>query len=114
MNTMNQKVNVETPKSLYAATDSDEFDVTLYNPKTAIEYPAVVVVDHYFNQPPHPGSALTCDTPDDYYGYSEFNYHILDQYGEPSEALSSLVTPDQEAEFEATYAEYLESTHPTY
>jgi hypothetical protein len=111
---MNQTINAESPKSLYVAQSSDEFDVTLYNPKTGIEYPAVVSVDYFFEQPPYKGSPLNCDSDSDYYGYIDFDYRILDQYGEESMALTALVTDEQEAEFEATYKEYLESLYSRY
>lgn len=37
-----------------------------------------VEVTHYFNQPPHKGSALTCDSSDDYYGYTECEWEWVD------------------------------------
>lgn len=108
MNQMNQNLNVVKSKSLYSASGSDEFDITLEDPETGIEYPAVLVVDSYFRQPPHKGSPLTCDNPNDYYGYTDLDYRILDQYGEESDALEALVTLEDQAEFEAMYEEYLE------
>ena len=43
--------------------------------------PCQIGVSHYFVQPPHRGSAWTCDSDWDYYGYTELEYDILDRKG---------------------------------
>ena len=37
-----------------------------------------VEVTHYFHQPPHRGSKYTCDSSDDYYGYTEVEWDYVD------------------------------------
>lgn len=44
-------------------------------------------IKHYLYQPPFKGSAYLCDNPDDYYGYEEIEYDILDSEGRISKSL---------------------------
>ena len=43
--------------------------------------PCICNVVDYINVPPWKGSAHTCPSSDDYYGYTEFDFEILDRKG---------------------------------
>jgi hypothetical protein len=48
---------------------------------TVAGIPALVDVLHYHNQEPFKGSARHCDSDQDFYGYSELDYVLLDRKG---------------------------------
>lgn len=48
---------------------------------TVAGIPALVDVLHYHNQEPFKGPAMYCDSSDDWYGYSELDYVLLDRKG---------------------------------
>ena len=41
------------------------------------DYEIDVVVDYFHHEPPYKGSARLCETPDEYYGYTEIEYSIV-------------------------------------
>ena len=43
--------------------------------------PAMIGVTYFHHQPPWRGSAHTCDSDMDYYGYHELEYDVLDRRG---------------------------------
>ena len=55
--------------------------------------PCLVRVDRYHHQPPHRGSAWTCDSDMDFYGYSEVEWAVLDRRGKPAPWLERKLTP---------------------
>lgn len=46
--------------------------------------PCQALVTEYFRQEPHRGSAWTCDSDMDFYGYEDICYEILDRRGRPA------------------------------
>lgn len=52
-----------------------------------------IVVDHFHHQPPHRGSAHTCDSDADYYGYTECDWHVEIE-GVPTEDYDDLIDHD--------------------
>ncbi len=41
-----------------------------------------VIVTYFFSQPPHLGSPWTCHSSEDYYGYEDIEYTLLDEQNE--------------------------------
>lgn len=52
-------------------------------------------VMHYLVVPPYRGSAWNCDSDSDYYGYKEIEFEVLNDNGEPSNALYLQLTEGQ-------------------
>lgn len=53
------------------------------------------VCDHYFHQPPFNGSAHLCDSSDDYYGWTEFDFTIYDEnHNDMTEVVNALSKED--------------------
>lgn len=46
--------------------------------------PCQIGVTYFHYQPPWRGSAQTCDSDWDYYGYTELEYDVLDRRGRPA------------------------------
>lgn len=46
------------------------------------ETPCLVRVDTYHKQPAFGGSPFNCPSADDYYGYEEIEYTVLNEHGE--------------------------------
>ena len=59
--------------------------------------PCGIHIDSYVRVPPFKGSPLFCDNPDDYYGYTDVEYTILDSKGYPAEWLMLKLTPTEHA-----------------
>lgn len=57
--------------------------------------PCLIGVVDYFKKPPHKGSAQSCDSDLDYYGYEEVDYLVLDRKGYKAAWLAKKVD-DQE------------------
>lgn len=55
--------------------------------------PCGIHIDSYIHVPPFKGSPQDCDNPDDYYGYIEAEYTILDRKGYPAEWLMLKLNP---------------------
>ena len=66
-------IPVEVPKPSKAL--SPDFESTIAG------IPCGIVVDYYVCVPPFQGSAHLCDSSDDYYGFTEFEYTVLDRKG---------------------------------
>jgi hypothetical protein len=47
-----------------------------------------VVITHFHYQPPHKGSAHTCDSDVDFYGYTECEFTVLDASGDEIKEIS--------------------------
>ena len=57
--------------------------------------PCIIRVDHYFKQAAWRGSAHTCPSDMDYYGYEEIEYSVLDRKGYPAAWLERKLTPKE-------------------
>jgi len=60
--------------------------------------PCILAVHYFHHQPPWRGSAHTCDSDMDFYGYTEIEYDVLDRRGHLSEWLAKKIDPDLEIE----------------
>lgn len=58
--------------------------------------PCQIGVTHFFCQPPHRGSAHTCDSDWDFYGYTECDFDVLDRKGYPADWLAKKMTDKDE------------------
>lgn len=54
-----------------------------------------IKVDYFYVQEPHKGSAYTCDSDLDYYGYIDIEYTIVDQEGNLDIELDSLIQSNE-------------------
>ncbi len=54
--------------------------------------PCIARVTHFYRQAPWRGSAHTCDSDLDYYGYTECEFDILDRRGRPAPWLERKAT----------------------
>ena len=55
--------------------------------------PCIIRVDHYFKQSAWRGSAYTCPSDMDYYGYEEIEFSVLDRKGYPAAWLERKLGP---------------------
>lgn len=62
--------------------------------------PCLIEVTNYVRVAPWKGSAQTCDSSDDYYGYTEYEYNILDRRGRKAPWLERKITPEEKAKIE--------------
>tara|TARA_R110000868_G_C10712251_1_gene750051 strand:- start:330 stop:596 length:267 start_codon:yes stop_codon:yes gene_type:complete len=58
--------------------------------------PCQIGVLNYMYVPPFSKDPHRCETPDEYYGYSEVDYTILDRKGRPAAWLQRKITDDSE------------------
>lgn len=65
--------------------------------------PCGIVVTHYHNTPAHRGSPHTCDSDMDYYGYTEFEFYVVDRKGYKAAWLEKKLTDEDNARLEAEY-----------
>jgi hypothetical protein len=56
--------------------------------------PCQIGVTYFHYQPPWRGSAHTCDSDVDYYGYTELEYDVLDRRGRPAAWLEKKIDDD--------------------
>lgn len=69
--------------------------------------PCVIGVTYFHHQPPWRGSAHTCDSDWDYYGYTEMDFDVLDRRGRKAEWLERKMTDDDRTEIENTAKELM-------
>lgn len=69
--------------------------------------PCMIGVTYYHNQRPWTGSAHTCDSDMDYYGYTELEFDVLDRKGYAADWLEKKLTDDDRVEIENTARELL-------
>ena len=69
--------------------------------------PCIIAVTYFHNTPAWRGSAHTCPSSEDYYGYTELEYDVLDRKGYKAAWLEKKVTADDETEINATALELL-------
>lgn len=69
--------------------------------------PCIIAVTYFHNTPAWSGSAHTCPSSDDYYGYTELEYDVLDRKGYKAAWLEKKVTPDDDTEIRAAALELL-------
>ena len=62
--------------------------------------PCLIEVTNYVRVAPWPGSAQTCDSSDDFHGYTEYEYNILDRRGRKAPWLEQKSTPEEKAKSE--------------
>lgn len=70
--------------------------------------PCQIAIGYYFKQEPWKGSALSCPSRDDYYGYTESEWMILDRKGYRAAWLERKITASIEAEIDEAIEEYME------
>ena len=70
--------------------------------------PCIARVTHYFRKAPHRGSAHTCDSDMDYYGYTECEFDILDRRGRPAPWLERKASDEDRERIEQEITEQLE------
>lgn len=70
--------------------------------------PCLARVTHYHRQPPHRGSAHTCDSDWDYYGYTECKFQILDRRGRPAPWLERKLSDQDTARIEQEITKEIE------
>lgn len=54
--------------------------------------PCQVGVRSFFHQPPHQGSPWSCDSADDFYGYTDTEWEVLDRRGRKAPWLEKKLT----------------------
>jgi hypothetical protein len=67
--------------------------------------PCMVGVRSFFHQPPHLGSPLSCDSADDFYGYTDAEWEILDRRGRKASWLEKKLTAAERARVEQEVAQ---------
>lgn len=83
--------------------ETADFDTTVCG------IPCGVVVDTYHYQPPSKKCAQQCETPDEFYGYTEIEWHLLDRKGYHARWLEDKMTDgDNETLEEEIMEEYNE------
>lgn len=70
--------------------------------------PCQIAIGYYVKQEPWKGSALSCPSRDDYYGYTESEWMILDRKGYHAVWLERKVTDTIQTEIEEAIEEYME------
>lgn len=68
--------------------------------------PCLLGIKHYLYQPAFKGSAYLCDNPDDYYGYEEIEYDILDSEGCISKSLMDKLRKEDFADIRMFISKY--------
>lgn len=76
--------------------------------------PCLLGVTHYFEQKPFKGSAYLCDSSDDYYGYTDVEYDILDRKGYPASWLERKTDRSDKERFEQEIKKYMSSCDSDY
>lgn len=69
--------------------------------------PCLIGVSYFHYQPPWRGSAHTCDSDLDYYGYTEIDFDVLDRRGRKADWLERKMTDDDRTEIENTAKELM-------
>lgn len=69
--------------------------------------PAMIGVTYFHYQPPWRGSAHTCDSDWDYYGYTEMEYDVLDRRGRPAAWLERKLDDETRTEIQLQALELL-------
>ncbi len=59
--------------------------------------PCLIEVTHYKYEAPSKFAAIYCDNPDEYYGFVEFEFNVLDRKGYFAEWLERKLTDDDHA-----------------
>lgn len=62
--------------------------------------PCQIGVTYFHYQPPWRGSAQTCDSDLDYYGYTELEYDVLDRRGRPAAWLEKKIDDEIRTEIQ--------------
>jgi len=70
--------------------------------------PCIIGVTEYNVVPAWSGSPHTCPSADDYYGFTEMTFFILDRKGYRAEWLERKMTSDDHTKIEALVKDYFE------
>lgn len=70
--------------------------------------PCQIGLHSYTKQEPWKGSAYSCPSRDDYYGYTESEWIILDRKGYHAKWLERKITNDIQSEIDEAIEEYME------
>lgn len=77
-------------------------------PSTISGIPCQIEVTRYLCVPPWRGSAQTCPSDLDYYGYTEIEFRVLDRRGRPAAWLERKLSPAVVSRIEAECAEQMQ------
>lgn len=70
--------------------------------------PCGIHVDHFVHVPPSKLAPHQCDSADDYYGYTEADFTVLDRKGYPAPWLEAKLTSDDEETIKNQITEMME------
>lgn len=76
--------------------------------------PCQIGIDHFYKQEPHRGSAWTCDSADDYYGYTDCDWTVLDRRGYQADWLARKLTGAEEDRIAGEIEQYFEDYQEDY
>lgn len=68
--------------------------------------PCGVVIDSYYYQAPSMKCAALCDTPDEYYGSEEFEWHLVDRKGYYARWLENKMSDSDKQDLEVEIIEF--------
>lgn len=71
--------------------------------------PCQVAVTHYLRVKPFAGSRFHCDSPEDYFGFTEIEFDVLDSRGRPAPWLEKKLTASDRERVEALIVQHMES-----
>jgi hypothetical protein len=71
--------------------------------------PALAGITHFVHVPPFSGSSHMCDSSDDYYGYTEVEWDVLDRKGRPAPWLEKKLTAKEKFQIETDLIATLKS-----
>lgn len=73
--------------------------------------PCIAKLTSYESQAPHKGSAQSCDSDMDYYGYEEIEFEILDRRGRSAPWLQRKLTAADDSRIQTELSEALEESN---
>ena len=76
--------------------------------------PALAGITHFVHVPPFRGSPHMCNSSDDYYGYTEIEWDVLDRKGRPAPWLEKKLTAKEKAEIEIDLIKTLKASEDDY
>lgn len=69
--------------------------------------PCLIEVTHYHRVAPWKGSAYSCPSDVDWYGYEEIDWQVCDQRGRPAAWLEKKMTPEDAERIEGEVSQYM-------
>lgn len=76
--------------------------------------PCLIGVTDYHHQKPYSGSPYNCDSPDDYYGYTDIGFVILDRKGYHAKWLERKLNKEDSRIIEERIHEYMQKEESYY